>query len=296
MTETEKQMLLHEDLLRVMLGSSAQGSKQFGACLAQMCKDDAKLSRKICKILLKSIGLSNYESVKNYLSALKPFLRLQDSLKAQKLEWILGLHQVLALKNYRETLCKYGLEHADRINEDTYTYVTFCNGLHQDSLLKQLVNCRGKLENFAINCLKDLLSLMAKDEDIARFVYNSQGPTYQFARYSDWFRGYLLYHKEEIEKSNIPTYFKEKYDKVVKSIKYLEKYEETCQKIDKENREEFKDFHYEPKPTERNPEVIEHYPAQLIVGKCIESKELLKKADENVEVTVFELSNEFGVS
>lgn len=55
-----------------------------------MCKDNEKLSRQVSKVFIKSINNSNYETVKNYLTALKPFLKMNDSLKHMKLEWVLG--------------------------------------------------------------------------------------------------------------------------------------------------------------------------------------------------------------
>lgn len=55
-----------------------------------MCKENEKLSRKVSKVFLNAINHSNYESVKNYLKALKPFLLSNDSLKEKKLEWIFG--------------------------------------------------------------------------------------------------------------------------------------------------------------------------------------------------------------
>jgi hypothetical protein len=80
----------------------------------------------------------------------------------------------------------------DRINDESYTYVSPISiGSQEEPLFTQLLKCKGKLDTFAINCLQEMLSLMAKDEDIARFVYNSVPPTYQYSRYSDWIRPYL---------------------------------------------------------------------------------------------------------
>lgn len=56
-----------------------------------MCKDDEKLSRKVSKVYLKAINGSNSDNLKNYLKALKPFLKLSDSLKPLKLEWVFGV-------------------------------------------------------------------------------------------------------------------------------------------------------------------------------------------------------------
>jgi len=55
-----------------------------------MCRENLQLSKKVAKTFIKTINNSNYENVKNYLSALKPFLKMEDSLKDIKLEWIFG--------------------------------------------------------------------------------------------------------------------------------------------------------------------------------------------------------------
>ena len=47
-----------------------------------MCHENIKLSQKVSKVFIKSITSSNYESIKSYMVALKPFLKLNDSLKA----------------------------------------------------------------------------------------------------------------------------------------------------------------------------------------------------------------------
>jgi len=82
------------------------------------------------------------------------------------------------------------------------------------------------MDTFAINCLTELLSLMAKDEDIARFIYRSAPPTYQMARYTDWIRPYLLYQRSEAERTSSYTYYKTKYENILKSIKYLDTFED----------------------------------------------------------------------
>lgn len=94
-----------------------------------------------------------------------------------------------------------------------------------EPLLAQLLKCKGKLDTFAINCLKDMLSLMAKDELIARYVYNAAPPTYQSSRYSDWIRPYLEYQKADVERTNMYAYNKQKYDNILKSLEYLNLFE-----------------------------------------------------------------------
>lgn len=159
---------------------------------------------------------------------MKPFLRLNDSLKAQRLEWVFGVSQLVQRKQYQQERYKYGLEFVDRLNDECYTYVGPLTSATstEEPLLAQLLKAKGKMDTFAINCLTELLSLMAKDEDIARFIYTSAPPTYQSARYTDWIRPYLIYQRQEAERTSSYTYFKGKYENILKSIKYLDTFED----------------------------------------------------------------------
>jgi hypothetical protein len=219
LTEMEKKIFLNNELLKTMLSSSTAG-KQFGQCLANMCRDNLKLSKKVSKVFIKSINQSNYDNIKGYLTALKPFVKLDDSLKVQRLEWIFGVSQIVARKGYQQERYKYGLEFVDRIGEECYTYVSPILGSSSpdDPLLAQLLKCKGKLDTFAINCLKEMLSLMAKDELVARHVYFSAPPTYLCARYTDWIRPYLEYQKADVERANSYSYFKSKHDAILKAL------------------------------------------------------------------------------
>ena len=116
-----------------------------------MCRDEEKLSRKVSKVFLKAINGSNSDNLKNYLKALKPFLKLDDSLKTLKLEWVFGFAQLVNRKAYREETYKYGLELIDRINEEAYTYVSPVST--DESLFAQLLKCKGKMDTNCIACL-----------------------------------------------------------------------------------------------------------------------------------------------
>ena len=63
-----------------------------------MCKGDLKLSRKVSKVFIKAFNTSNSDNLKSYLKALKPFLRTDDDLKVQKLEWVFGFTQIVQKK------------------------------------------------------------------------------------------------------------------------------------------------------------------------------------------------------
>ncbi len=67
---------------------------------------------------------------------------------------------------------------------------------------------------------------MAKDEQVARYVYSQAPPTYNCSRYTDWIRPYLEYQKSEVERTNSYAYFKAKHDAILKALEYLHLFEE----------------------------------------------------------------------
>ena len=66
LTDMEKKLFLHADLLKIMMGQQ-QGAEQFGNCLAEMCKDDFKLSQKVSKVFIKAFNTSNSDNLRAYL-------------------------------------------------------------------------------------------------------------------------------------------------------------------------------------------------------------------------------------
>ena len=309
LTDLEKKIFLNGELLKVMLSSSS-GGKQFGECLANMCRDNLKLSKKVSKVFIKSINQSNYDNIKSYLTALKPFVKMEDSLKQQRLEWIFGISQIVARKGYQQERHKYGLEFVDRIGEESYTYVSPISGSQSpdDPLLAQLMKCKGKLDTFAINCLKDMLSIMAKDEKIARYVYSQAAPTYQGARYTDWIRPYLEYQKTEVERTNSYAYFKAKHDAILKALDYLHLFEERWVSIYKQEEIEALDKAKEDETfttdvqkdylAYQHEEVIPHFPPHLIIGKQTQDEVEFLVYDEDplVKVVISEVTCEYNYS
>lgn len=122
--------------------------------MANMCKGNYKLSRKVSKVFIKAFNTSNSDNLRSYLKALKPFLRIDDEFKQQKLEWVFGFTQIQHKKTYREDKYKYGLEFVDRINEEAYTYMSpLIAGPNEESLFAQLYKCKGKFDTNCIQCL-----------------------------------------------------------------------------------------------------------------------------------------------
>lgn len=47
-----------------------------------------------------------------------------------------------------------------------------------EALVAQIIKCKGRLEQQCVACLKELLGLMAKDRDVAVFVWNLPAASY----------------------------------------------------------------------------------------------------------------------
>ena len=310
MSDLEKQMILHPDLLKTMLGS-ATASKQFGQCLANMCRDDAKLTRKVSKVFLRAIEASHQATVRGYLKALKPFLLADDSLKQQKLEWIFGIPEVCSRKMYGAARCKYGVELVDRINEESVKFsspILFA-AAGDDALLAQIVKCKGRMDLPCISCLKELLSLMRKDAAIARYVYHLPPHSYQGARFTDWFRPYIEEQLHDSKGSaSSAQYFKNKCDLLNKAAAHLDaleplfaEYEKEqlvlLDKCLKEGGVGFTDLSGHWAGTDCD-EVIKHFPPQLIVGKQVADDREVFVFDSHplVRLEIFELDCEYAYS
>ena len=87
-----------------------------------MCKENKSASKKVAKVFIKAVKMSNYETVSNYLCALWPFLEIDDSLKPLRLEWVIGVPQLVTRRSYNDRRLKYGLEVTDRVNDYIYNY------------------------------------------------------------------------------------------------------------------------------------------------------------------------------
>lgn len=179
LSQEANKMLTNQEILNYLL-ESAEDNKHFVASLTQMCKNNEKLSKKIAKVFLKQIGSTNVDSkVAKYFKMLKKFVKIEDDLKLHRMQWVFGIGQVVTKTQYRTNKNEYGLELVSNINEESVNYITPLNpSFSDDALLSQLLKCRGKMDSQCIKSLKDLLSLCAKDDDVAKFIYTTAPPTY----------------------------------------------------------------------------------------------------------------------
>jgi hypothetical protein len=117
-----------------------------------------KLSLKVAKVFLRTIDPAPLDAVRSMLRAVKPFLASEDSLKKQKLEWVLGVPEIVTRQQYGQTRVRYGLEVVERdghvglmqggrVDEATTNYgCPIIPASTDEVLLAQIVKYRGRLD------------------------------------------------------------------------------------------------------------------------------------------------------
>lgn len=89
-SENAQKIIQHKEILAKMMEPSVEGSEDYSGLLSAMCKDNYELSKKMAKVYVKGIN-KQYDQLDSTLKGLSNFLRVDDSLKQLKLEWVLGV-------------------------------------------------------------------------------------------------------------------------------------------------------------------------------------------------------------
>lgn len=166
-----QQMMSSGIILAKIVEDNAQ-NKDFGAMLTSMCKGNYRMTKKLSKIFLKAFNQNSAEKIAVYLKALMEFLLIQDEFQIQRLEWIFGIPQIKTFNAYRSIKYQYGVECVERINDQAYNFVTTLSSTLQAAtvetcLLERIIAQRGRLDDFCIKGVKDLMTLCIADRNIA---------------------------------------------------------------------------------------------------------------------------------
>jgi len=220
--------------------------------------------------------------------------------------------ELLARKVYGDTRPKYGLELVDKISDECLQYnspVLF--SATDEALVAQIIKCKGRFDVQYISCFKELLGLMAKDRDVAAFVWNLPPYNYQSARFTDWFRPYLQEQLAEQTRMAVGTspHFKNKIDLLNKAVAHLDALEPLFKELEDKQMErmakclaeggsgEFTDV-AEHWIGASSKEVIKHFPPQLVIGRpvAVEKEIFVQDTDPRVKVQIFEVEHEYAYS
>lgn len=95
-----------------------------------------------------------------------------------------------------------------------------------DALLHLLWRYKGRMDAYTVNCLHSLLNLIAQDDKVAAYFSEVPGPTYSYARYTDWIKPYLNEQLVDARKGYAGSFSAQKEEIVIKALSLYDKYEE----------------------------------------------------------------------
>jgi hypothetical protein len=254
------------------------------------------------------------------------------SFKNNRAEWILGFSCCNTHNATEGTLHRFGTSVCNNIQEETYSYLSPIDLKQQhDSLLTLLWKYRGKMDFYVINCLNILLEIIVENQFLSEYVFNLDPPTYQYARFTDWFRPYLNKRIKEIKRNMQYRHSTKKQECVIKCFAYLEVYEKALKQYERKlqglpieeekstaatetttdaSKEGEKKVTFE-KPQEQNintlieqeeakqeeeDKIIECYPKKYIIGCTRECKEIYREEKDGVTVTLEKVYTEYAES
>lgn len=94
----------------------------FNDILLDMAKEDANVSKKMAKAYLKGANKTGVDVLSQSLKHIQQFLRINDSLKMTRMEWIFGIPQVSSKSYFRTKQMLYGIEVVDQVSDEYYAF------------------------------------------------------------------------------------------------------------------------------------------------------------------------------
>lgn len=116
--EKNQAVVAHKDILARMIEPGEGASGDFSDVLVGMAFDNVKVSKKMAKAYLKGVNKTGIEALVCSLKQIRSFLKINDSLKMSRLEWIFGIPQVLSKPNFRSRQQQYGVELVDLVSDE----------------------------------------------------------------------------------------------------------------------------------------------------------------------------------
>mmetsp|Transcript_42020 Transcript_42020/g.48702 ORF Transcript_42020/g.48702 Transcript_42020/m.48702 type:complete len:291 (-) Transcript_42020:587-1459(-) len=234
----------------------------------------------------------------------KPFLYIEDEFQRNRAEWILGYSCLSAVSASQNVLPKFGVATINQVSEEVFSYLSPLDlTKNNDALLALLWRYRGKMDFYVVNCLNILLEIIVENDFLSEYMFNTDPPTYEYARFTDWFRPYLLKELEKARRSMAYRHSTKKEESVVKCFSYLELYESKLRKYER-RLQGLPEEETAPAKTEENEEtgygepeaVIQSYPKRYIVGCTRKVEEIFKEERDGIVVTVHKIFMEYAES
>lgn len=282
----------------------------FAGMLSEMCKNNLKLSKKMAKVHIKNFNKNNQDTLDSVMLALRSYMLIDDEHKKTRFDWIFGMPQVNSAKYANRKYVEYGIQNINMISDDSYDFKTCLFGEETSDypLLKQILYCQEKTDTICCRLVLEVIHLACADDDLCRYIYAIDPPTYQHARYTDWFYQYAVEQRAHVEKmmsnhASVHSFYEKRLEIIDALFAKFKEFNEKCKVLEKEQRavmeaekggylgvdESFKAYTYH--------ECIPHWPPRILIGKQrAEPKEIYAEEHELVTVRFLEVENDWMYS
>ena len=170
---------------------------------------------------------------------MRGFLLIKDSLRRCRFEWIFGVAQLVAKRHHQRRTLDIGVSCVDMINQEAHLWKSGVVKGPGDALLTDMFKAQKTRVEFTIYALLELVSLCIEDEEICEYIYTQPPPTYQYARYPDWFETFAREHRAHQAEQNarFSAYHqdiqsKDNVDALTQILSLLPTFREKCAKFE----------------------------------------------------------------
>lgn len=151
--------ILHPEFLKIAVKNV---SDYLGFAFAHLSFNNYNVSKAVAEQLFKQINDSDTNKIEACMGFARPFLSIDDDLKYQRAEWILGFSSLLTQGAMPNKINKFGLFHASQITHDIHTYLTPLTdkksyGPSTNSLLQMLWRYINKMDSYVCYALASFL-------------------------------------------------------------------------------------------------------------------------------------------
>lgn len=170
---------------------------------------------------------------------------------------------------------------------------------NNDALLALLWRYRGKMDFYVVNCLNILLEIIVGSPFLSEYMFNLDPPTYEFARFTDWFRPYLGKELEKAQKNSTYKQSSKKGESIMKSFDFLEKYEQSLNAYENNLRGLPVDHKEEVKQSadyQDEDKVVNAYPKRYIVNCVTNMTKISQEHRDGFIVTLYSLRVQYADS
>lgn len=265
--------------------------------------------------MLKIINTSDFEKIKMCMKVTKPYLYIDDEYKTNRAEWILGFSYLSTVSGPQNILPRFGTASISQINDEPYTYLSPLDlKRNNDALLTLLWRYRGKMDIYVVNCLNILLEIIVGNKFLSEYMFNSDPPTYEYARFTDWFRPYLLKELDKARRTMAYRQSTKNEESIVKCFSFLDQYDANLRQYeaalqaqssthaaDQQHKADASlqadaqtDNHDDSQAAEDQP--IACYPKRYIIGCTQRLEEIAVEERDGIIVTTHKVYTEYAES